>query len=160
MFGLAASQRGKKNSFNFSFECKQFSTVYKKFFKVHPAPGFVPGGTRSKPADDGQTFSVELGKTYPGSNCSSNHSGLPIHLRMGDIVALSYIVGMQTQRHRDRKRKDREIWDYLLSQKIMITAEYLPGREDESGGRCRVAFSERCQRVDVKSLSFQGNMRT
>jgi len=115
MFGRAASLRGKKNFFKFSFECKQFSTVYKSYFKVHPAPGFVPGGTRSKPADDGQTFSVELGKTYPGSNCSSSHSGLPIHLRMGDIVALSYIVGMQTQRQRQKEKRQRDLGLFVVS---------------------------------------------
>ena len=49
-----------------------------------------------------------------------------IHLQIDNMVALSYIVrqgGTKSQRLVDRAR---ELWDYLASKGIMITAEWLP----------------------------------
>ena len=50
-----------------------------------------------------------------------------IHIQMDSIVALSYLVKMGGTRNKSRTVLSKEIWDYLLSKEITITAEYLPG---------------------------------
>ena len=50
-----------------------------------------------------------------------------IHIQMDSIVALSYLVKMGGTRNKSRTVLSKEIWDYLLSKEITITAEYLAG---------------------------------
>ena len=50
-----------------------------------------------------------------------------IHIQMDSIVALSYLAKMGGTRNKSLTVLSKEIWDYLLSKEITITAEYLPG---------------------------------
>ena len=50
-----------------------------------------------------------------------------IHIQMDSIVALSYLVKMGGTRNKSLTVLSKEIWDYLLSKEITITAEYLAG---------------------------------
>ena len=54
-----------------------------------------------------------------------------IHLQMDNIVALPYIAKMGGggggTHNKDLSQLAKEIWDYLLVNRIMITVEYLPG---------------------------------
>ena len=53
--------------------------------------------------------------------------GQSIHIQMDSIVVLSYLVKMRGTRNKYLTVLSQEIWDYLLSKEITITAEYLPG---------------------------------
>ena len=50
-----------------------------------------------------------------------------IHIKMDNIVALSYLVNMGGTRNQLLVQINKEIWEYLLDKGITITAEYLPG---------------------------------
>ena len=50
-----------------------------------------------------------------------------IHIKMDNIVALSYLVKMGGTRNQLLVQISKEIWEYLLDKGITITAEYLPG---------------------------------
>ena len=50
-----------------------------------------------------------------------------IHLRMDNIVGLSYIVKMGETHNKVLSDIRKEIWDFLLLKEITITVEYLPG---------------------------------
>ena len=49
-----------------------------------------------------------------------------IHVQMDNKVALSYLVRWGNLNH-DLLSLSKQIWDYLLSKKIAVTAEYLLG---------------------------------
>ena len=46
---------------------------------------------------------------------------------MDNKIALSYLVKMGGTHNKDLLGLSKQIWDYLQSKKITITAEYLPG---------------------------------
>jgi len=46
---------------------------------------------------------------------------------MDNIVALSYLVKMGGTQSEALSSLSKEIWDFLLTKQITITAEYLPG---------------------------------
>ena len=50
-----------------------------------------------------------------------------IHIKIDNIVALSYLVKMGGTRNQLFLQISKEIWKYLLDKGITITAEYLPG---------------------------------
>ena len=50
------------------------------------------------------------------------------HFQIDNMTALSYLVKMGGTRNREMATLAKEIWDFALSRKITITAEYLPGR--------------------------------
>ena len=50
-----------------------------------------------------------------------------IHIKMHNIVALSYLVKMEGTQTQFLIQISKEIWEYLLDKGITITAEYLPG---------------------------------
>ena len=45
---------------------------------------------------------------------------------MDNKVALSYLIKMRGTHNKDLLGLSKQIWDYLQSKKITITAEYLP----------------------------------
>ena len=51
-----------------------------------------------------------------------------IHIQMDNIVALRYLVKMGGTKNETMNIIAKEIWEYLLSKGITITAEYLPGK--------------------------------
>ena len=50
-----------------------------------------------------------------------------IHIKMHNIVALSYLVNMGSTRNQLLVQISKETWEYLLDKGITITAEYLLG---------------------------------
>ena len=50
------------------------------------------------------------------------------HFQIDNMTALSYLLKMGGIQNREMATLARKIWDFSLSRKIMITAEYLPGR--------------------------------
>ena len=50
-----------------------------------------------------------------------------VHIQMDNMTALSYLVKMGGTHSRELTSLAKEIWDFLLSEQITITAEYLPG---------------------------------
>ena len=50
-----------------------------------------------------------------------------IHIKMDNIVALSYLVKMGGTRNQSLVQISKKIWEYLLNKGITNTAEYLPG---------------------------------
>ena len=53
------------------------------------------------------------------------------HFQVGNTKALSYLMKMGGTRSRGMTALTKEIWEFVLSQKIIITAEYLPGIAQE-----------------------------
>ena len=49
-----------------------------------------------------------------------------IHVLVDSKVALSYLVKMGGTHNKDLSSVSKQIWDYLQSKKITVTAEYLP----------------------------------
>ena len=50
----------------------------------------------------------------------------PMHLQIGNIIALSYLVKLEETRSQELLQVAWEIWDYLLANQIAVTAEYIP----------------------------------
>jgi len=51
-----------------------------------------------------------------------------IHIRMDNIVAITYLLKMGSTKNQEMTIISKEIWNYLMSREITITAEYLPGK--------------------------------
>ena len=49
-----------------------------------------------------------------------------IHLQIDNMTALSYLVEMGGTRSQKLLQVAKEIWDYLLANRIVVTSEYLP----------------------------------
>ena len=54
-------------------------------------------------------------------------SAKSVHIRMDNMVALSYLVKMGGTQNKNLTLLSKEIWEYLIAKEITITAEYLPG---------------------------------
>ena len=71
---------------------------------------------------------------YTGAHCIKTcnidlyqgKSVTAIHLQIGNMTALSYLVKMEGSRSPELLQVAKEIWDYLLAYGIAVTAEYLP----------------------------------
>ena len=50
-----------------------------------------------------------------------------IHIQMDSMVALSYLVKMGGTNNQELVRISKQIWNYLISRGITLTAEHLPG---------------------------------
>ena len=50
-----------------------------------------------------------------------------VHMQMDNIVALTYLLKMGGTKSLDLLTESKEIWGFLLSNRITLTAEYLPG---------------------------------
>ena len=59
---------------------------------------------------------------------TKNFSYLTIHVQIDNKVALAYLLKMGGTRSPQLLKIRKSIWNYLLSRKITITAEYLPSR--------------------------------
>ena len=57
------------------------------------------------------------------------------HIHMDNMIALSYVMKMGVTKKQELTEISKEIWLYLLKQKIMITAEYLPVSMDVEADR-------------------------
>ena len=61
---------------------------------------------------------------------------LPVHIGMDNMTALSYLMKMEGgTKNQELTAISKEIWQYLLKQKVTITAEYLPGSMNVEGDR-------------------------
>ena len=52
---------------------------------------------------------------------------ISVHIRMGNMTALSYLMKIGGTKNQELTVISKEIWQYLLKQKITITAKYLSG---------------------------------
>ena len=52
---------------------------------------------------------------------------ISVHIRMDNLIALSYLMKMGGNKNQELTEISKEIWQYFLKRKITITAEYLPG---------------------------------
>ena len=53
-----------------------------------------------------------------------------IHLQIENIVSLSHLVKMGVTKSTELNKISKEIWEYLIVNWIMHTAEYLPGSQN------------------------------
>ena len=49
-----------------------------------------------------------------------------IHLQIDNMTALSYLVKLEGTRSQELLQITKEIWNYLLANRIAVTADYLP----------------------------------
>ena len=71
-----------------------------------------------------------------------------IHLQMDNIEELSYIAEMGGTHRNVLIDLEKEIWDYLLVNGIMITVEYLPGTHVEADHQSQfVTLSSKQKRI-------------
>ena len=49
-----------------------------------------------------------------------------LHLQIDNMAALPYLVKMGGTRNQELLKVTREIYDYLLANRIAVTVEYLP----------------------------------
>ena len=86
---------------------------------------------------------------------------------MDNKIALSYLVKMGGTHNKDLLGLSKQIWDYLQSKKITITAEYLPGHlnvtadwesrnfQDKSDWKLSpVVFAKICQKLGTASIDL------
>ena len=53
-----------------------------------------------------------------------------IHIQVDTTTALSYLVKMGGTRSKTLTKISKEIWQYLLQEKITLTAEWIPSKEN------------------------------
>ena len=90
-----------------------------------------------------------------------------IHVHMDNKTALSYLVKMGGTYSKDFLGLSKQIWDYMQSKKITMTAEYLPGHlnvtadwesrnfQDKSGWKLLPeVFAKICQKLGTPSIDL------
>ena len=85
----------------------------------------------------GSVVQEGAGSTYQSAGTSSHKvciltfakmwKMLAIHIQVDNMTALSYLLKMGGTKNPDLMHISKEIWEFLLGQRIMITAKHLPG---------------------------------